>query len=61
MTEDEKMKVLNLIMWLQVGVYAADECEPIKWFYTKQTKQLLKATGRHHSKGHGLVSRHYGR
>ena len=55
MTEDEKMKVLNLIMWLQVGIYAADECEPIKWFYTKQTKQLLKRLVDTIQKEHGLV------
>jgi hypothetical protein len=40
--ELEKIKVLNLLMWLQASIYAGDECEPIKWFYNHQTKMLLK-------------------
>lgn len=44
MKEEEKMKVLNLLMWLQVSIYASDECEPIKWFYNHRTKQSLKST-----------------
>ena len=55
MTEEEKIKVLNLIMWLQTAIYAADECESIKWFYTKQTKQLAKRLVDTIQKEHGLV------
>lgn len=44
MTQEEQIKVLNLLMWLQVSVYASDECEPIKWFYNHKTKQSLKQT-----------------
>lgn len=55
MKEEEKLKVLNLLMWLQVSVYAADECEPISWFYTRQTKQLLKRLVETIQKEHGPV------
>lgn len=43
MKEEEKLRVLNLLMWLQISVYAADDCESVKWFYTHKTKQSLKA------------------
>lgn len=39
--ELEKVRVLNLLMWLQASIYAGDECETIKWFYNHQTKMLL--------------------
>ena len=43
MNEDqEKVKVLTLLMLLQASVYAADECEGVEWFYVKRTKQVLK-------------------
>jgi len=42
--EEEKIKVLTLLMWLQTAVYAADECQEIKWFNTRRSKQLLKST-----------------
>jgi hypothetical protein len=42
MTQEEQIKVLNLLMWLQVSVYASDNCESIKWFYNHRTKQSLK-------------------
>jgi hypothetical protein len=42
MTQEEQIKVLNLLMWLQVSVYASDNCESIKWFYSHRTKQSLK-------------------
>ena len=44
MTQEEQIKVLNLLMWLQVSVYASDNCESIKWFYNHRTKQSLKQT-----------------
>lgn len=53
MTQEEQIKVLNLLMWLQVSVYASDECEPIKWFYNHKTKQSLKQTVDAISKEHG--------
>ena len=42
--EEEKIKVLTLLMWLQTAVYAADECQEIAWFNTRRSKQLLKST-----------------
>ena len=39
--ELEKIKVLNLLMWLQASIYAGDECEDIKWFYNHQTKMTF--------------------
>lgn len=53
MTNQEQIKVLNLLMWLQVSVYASDECETIKWFYNHKTKQLLKQTIDAIDKEHG--------
>jgi hypothetical protein len=52
-TTEEQIKVLNLLMWLQVSVYASDECEPIKWFYNHKTKQALKQTVDAINKEHG--------
>jgi hypothetical protein len=42
MKQEEQIKVLNLLMWLQVSVYASDECESIKWFFNHKTKQSLR-------------------
>jgi hypothetical protein len=53
MKQEEQIKVLNLLMWLQVSVYASDECEPIKWFYNHRTKQSLKQTVDAINKEHG--------
>jgi hypothetical protein len=53
MTQQEQIKVLNLLMWLQVSVYASDECEPIKWFYSHRTKQSLKTAVDVIDKDHG--------
>lgn len=55
MKDEEKIKVLNLLMWLQVSIYAIDECEPINWFYTRQTKQLIKRLVEAIQKEHGPV------
>ena len=51
--ELEKVKVLNLLMWLQSSIYAGDECEPIKWFYNHQTKMLLKRLNDSIQREHG--------
>jgi hypothetical protein len=44
LTKDQydKIRVLNLLMWLQSAVYASDECEQVSWFYNHKTKMLLK-------------------
>jgi len=41
MTEEDKLKVINLLMLLQVLVYAADETVDIKWFNRHKTKAVL--------------------
>ena len=51
--ELEKIKVLNLLMWLQASIYAGDECEGIKWFYNHQTKMLLKRLNESIQREHG--------
>ena len=51
--ELEKVKVLNLLMWLQASIYSGDECEPIKWFYNHQTKMLLKRLNDSIQREHG--------
>jgi len=51
--ELEKVKVLNLLMWLQASIYAGDECETIKWFYNHQTKMLLKRLNDSIQREHG--------
>jgi hypothetical protein len=51
--DHEKLKVLNLLMWLQASLYAADECETVKWFYNHQTKMLLKRLNDSIQKQHG--------
>lgn len=40
--ETEKIRVLNLLMWMQASIYASDDCEGIDWFYRNQTKNILK-------------------
>ena len=42
-------------MWLQTAVYSADECQEIKWFNTRRSKQLLKATVDTILKEHGQI------
>jgi hypothetical protein len=39
--EEERIRILNLLVWLQVATYAADEASTIKWFNRNQTKMLL--------------------
>ena len=53
MKEEEQLKVLNLLMWLQTSIYAADECEPITWFYNRRTKQSIKNSVETITKEHG--------
>ena len=53
MKEEEKLRVLNLLMWLQVSVYASDDCESIKWFFNHRTKQSLKQAVDAITKEHG--------
>jgi hypothetical protein len=41
MTEEDKLKVINLLMLLQISVYAADETTTIPWFNKQKTKSVL--------------------
>lgn len=51
--EHDKLKVLNLLMWLQASIYAGDECETVKWFYNHQTKMLIKRLNESIQREHG--------
>lgn len=53
--EEEKIKVLTALMFMQATVFALDECEPIKWFNSRRSKQLVKATIDIIPKEHGEV------
>ena len=57
MTEQdkEKIQILNLLMWLQISVFSADECATIKWFNKNQTKMLLNRLVETINKEHGPV------
>lgn len=41
MTDEDKLKVINLLMLLQICVYAADETANIPWFNKHKTKNIL--------------------
>ena len=53
--EKEKIQILNLLVWLQVSVFSADECSTIKWFNRNQTKMLLNRLVDTIEKEHGVV------
>ena len=53
--DKEKIQILNLLMWLQVSVFSADECSTIGWFNKHQTKMLLKRLVDTINKEHGPV------
>jgi hypothetical protein len=55
MTQDEleKIKVLNLLVFLQLTVFSADDCSTIKWFNKHQTKMLLNRLNDTIQKEHG--------
>ena len=42
MTEEQKLRVLNAIMWIQTCVYACDSVEDIEWFMARRVKYLAK-------------------
>jgi RNAse (barnase) inhibitor barstar len=53
--QEERIRVLQFLMWAQVTVYAADSCEGISWFNRNQTKNLLKRTITQIEKEHGAA------
>lgn len=38
---EERLKIANLVVWLQMAVFAADETANIKWFNRHKTKNVL--------------------
>lgn len=55
MKESEQLKILHLLVLLQAAIYASDECEPIKWFYTHETKAAAKLYVAKVNKEHSTV------
>ena len=39
--EEDRVKVANLVVWLQMAVFAADETMHITWFNRHKTKNIL--------------------
>jgi hypothetical protein len=39
--EEDRIKVANLVVWLQMAVFAADETMHITWFNRHKTKNVL--------------------
>lgn len=39
--EEDRVKVANLVVWLQMAVFAADETMHITWFNRYKTKNVL--------------------
>jgi hypothetical protein len=54
-TDEEKLRVINLLMWLQVAIYACDEVENIRWFNKHRTKQSLQSLVRTILTEHNVV------
>ena len=38
---EDRLKIANLVVWLQMAVFAADETMHIKWFNRHKTKNIL--------------------
>lgn len=55
MTEDEKLRVLNTAMWLQVAVYSCDNVEDIKRFNVNRVKYLMNNTVKAILQDHGRI------
>ena len=39
--DEDRLKIANLVVWLQMAVFAADETANIKWFNRHKTKNVL--------------------
>jgi hypothetical protein len=55
MTDDQKHRVLNALMWMQVSVYMCDNTENISWFHAKRVKYLSKNLVDAIMKDHGHI------
>jgi len=51
--EEERVKIVNLLVWLQIASYAADDASTITWFNRNQTKMLLNRLNQTIQKEHG--------
>jgi hypothetical protein len=41
--DEDRLKIANLVVWLQMAVFAADETMHIKWFNRHKTKNVLNS------------------
>jgi hypothetical protein len=57
LTQDEldRVKVANLVVWLQMAVFAADETMSISWFNRHRTKYVLNNFSDTVVKEHGAL------
>ena len=55
MTDEQKHRVLNALMWMQVSVYMCDNTENIPWFHAKRVKYLSKNLVDAIMKDHGHI------
>jgi hypothetical protein len=55
MTEEQKLRVLNSLMWMQVSIYMCDNTEDISWFNARRVKYLSKNLVETIMKDHGHV------
>jgi hypothetical protein len=55
MTDEQKHRVLNALMWMQVSVYMCDNTENIPWFHAKRVKYLSKNLVEAVMKDHGHI------
>lgn len=55
MTEEQKLRVLNALMWMQVSIYMCDNTEDISWFNARRVKYLSKSLVDTIMKDHGHV------
>lgn len=55
MTDEQKHRVLNALMWMQVSIYMCDNTENIPWFHAKRVKYLSKSLVDAIMKDHGHI------
>jgi len=53
--EKDRIKVANLVVWLQMAVFAADETMHITWFNRHKTKNVLNNFSNIVIKEHGTL------
>lgn len=53
--QEDRVKVANLVVWLQMAVFAADETMHITWFNRHKTKNVLNNFSNTVIKEHGAL------